>query len=628
MDIKRFVTDDVREGMLSVRSLLGPDAVILSNRRIGNRIEILATNEFDAESIDVRTPKKRRAEVEVSDFGDSAIRDKNKGLSAPLQTMGSVTNAEVDLDAAALQGRQTDQYQSFTPQPLVSSSAELVTTSTELSNQTRQNGSLSSTEEMPGYQSGADKIESSSPSLAATLEASNHAVSLESSPQIDGAEEQRAENEPGHGIVGLWRAARQSLRTNRTEQANAETSDASVEPSGQASAENDKASYDNEPRGDVGRAANESAGIAKSMEQLPTGLVSATDPREKIENSAVNPIGNALPQASSEFSGHRQEAAVPLLGAAQRLTGLGQELGELKTLLRKELTRLRSLQGRELPFETHCKEVLIEMGFSAQAIEQVIEALTDEEEALGASLAEDTSIGACQRVHSALARSIRSFDRDMIGAGGVYSMIGASGVGKTTTVAKLAARYSLLHGRSSIGLITTDAFKIGGQDQLATFGKLLGITVHAAHDEDQLTDALKRNMDKQLVLIDSAGMSARDVRMNRHLARIKMHGTFAKNILIASATSQPGLADVVLEEYAHASVHGAVLTKVDEAVNLGPGLSTLVQKAVPLAYSCDGQGLADIQVAHVTSLLKEAFTRVREARDIEFESHEVQQQHA
>ena len=296
--------------------------------------------------------------------------------------------------------------------------------------------------------------------------------------------------------------------------------------------------------------------------------------------------------------------------------------------IRDRLTRLRSLQGRELPFESHCKEVLMEMGFSAQAIEQVIEALADEEETASALLGEGASVGACQRVHDALARSIQVIDRDLIGAGGVFSMIGASGVGKTTTVAKLAARYSLLHGRSSIGLITTDAFKIGGQDQLATFGKLLGIAVHAAHDEDQLTDALKRNMDKQLVLIDSAGMSARDVRMNRHLARIKMHGTFAKNILIASATSQPGFADVVLEEYAHASVHGAVLTKVDEAVNLGPGLSTLVQKAVPLAYSCDGQGLADIQVAHVKSLLKEAFARVREARDIEFESHEVQQQHA
>ena len=119
MDIKRFVTDDVREGMLSVRSLLGPDAVILSNRRIGNRIEILATNEFDAESIDVRTPKKRRAEVEVSDFGESAIRDKHRGFETSTQTVRSVSNAEVDLDAAAFARRQADQYQAFTPQPLV-----------------------------------------------------------------------------------------------------------------------------------------------------------------------------------------------------------------------------------------------------------------------------------------------------------------------------------------------------------------------------------------------------------------------------------------------------------------------------------------------------------------------------
>jgi len=177
-------------------------------------------------------------------------------------------------------------------------------------------------------------------------------------------------------------------------------------------------------------------------------------------------------------------------------------------------------------------------------------------------------------------------------------------------------------------LISTDAFKIGGQDQLATFGKLLGISVQTAHDEEQLTFALKQNMDKQLVLIDSAGMSERDVRMNQHLARIKMHGGYAKNLLIASATSQPGLADVVLSEYAHAPVFGTVLTKIDEAVNLGSGLSTLLQTAVPMAYSCDGQSLSDIQLASVAALLKEAFARVREARDIEFETHEVQQQHA
>ena len=146
MDIKRFVTDDVREGMLSVRSLLGPDAVILSNRRIGNRIEILATNEFDAESIDVRTPKKRRAEVEVSDFGESAIRDKHRGFETLSQTVRSVSNAEVDLDAAAFARRQADQYQAFTPQSLVPSTDTAVATPRDLSSEAVQNTAPSSIE--------------------------------------------------------------------------------------------------------------------------------------------------------------------------------------------------------------------------------------------------------------------------------------------------------------------------------------------------------------------------------------------------------------------------------------------------------------------------------------------------
>ena len=627
MDIKRFVTDDVREGMLSVRSLLGPDAVILSNRRIGNRIEILATNEFDAESIDVRTPKKRRAEVEVSDFGESAIRDKHRGFETLSQTVRSVSNAEVDLDAAAFARRQADQYQAFTPQSLVPSTDAGAAALSDLTGEAGQStapssiealspAALSQLEEALSHQHNASQNAASASSIAASNQDCGSSAASENCAQA-AAGTREIESAQGQGLLGLWRAARQSLTANRGEQAAAEGSIEPTDPRSQATISNNQITGEVRTESDGSSAGNEGADASISTAQAQTESV-----------SAVNLGGEALPQMRSELTGDRQEAAVPLLGAAQRLTGLGQELGELKTLLRKELTRLRSLQGRELPFETHCKEVLMEMGFSAQAIEQVIEALADEEETASASLGEGASVGACQRVHDALARSIQVVDRDLIGAGGVFSMIGASGVGKTTTVAKLAARYSLLHGRSSIGLITTDAFKIGGQDQLATFGKLLGIAVHAAHDEDQLTDALKRNMDKQLVLIDSAGMSARDVRMNRHLARIKMHGTFAKNILIASATSQPGLADVVLEEYAHASVHGAVLTKVDEAVNLGPGLSTLVQKAVPLAYSCDGQGLADIQVAHVTSLLKEAFTRVREARDIEFESHEVQQQHA
>ena len=549
MEIKRFLTDDVREGMLSVRNVLGPEAVILSNRRVGNRIEILATKEFDAEAIDVRDQKRKRAKVEVSDFGISMTR-RNQAEHRP------------ELGARAQQTR--------------SEPAEDISLDAPLSNEVRASAGA-------GEPDQGAKV----PSDHSTKE--------------------------GLTLTSLWRSAREEIK--------AKEADAS---------EQEKAPVTG------------ATGISATQTTLQSLEPEATEPEIEIrqthleetvrsassKQSVVSPAGEALPSKEVESAESGQSFAVPRLSAADRLTGLGEELVELKSLLRKELTRLRSLQGRDTPVEVQCRELLTEMGLGHPAVERVMDVLTDAIDVEAASGAVNESTSRCQRVHAALLASIQVTDRDLIQSGGVFSVIGASGVGKTTTVAKLAARYALLHGRASVGLISTDAFKIGGQDQLATFGKLLGISVQTAHDEEQLTFALKQNMDKQLVLIDSAGMSERDVRMNQHLARIKMHGGYAKNLLIASATSQPGLADVVLSEYAHAPVFGTVLTKIDEAVNLGSGLSTLLQTAVPMAYSCDGQSLSDIQLASVAALLKEAFARVREARDIEFETHEVQQQHA
>ena len=549
MEIKRFLTDDVREGMLSVRNVLGPEAVILSNRRVGNRIEILATKEFDAEAIDVRDQKRKRAKVEVSDFGISMTR-RNQAEHRP------------ELGARAQQTR--------------SEPAEDISLDAPLSNEVRASAGA-------GEPDQGAKV----PSDHSTKE--------------------------GLTLTSLWRSAREEIK--------AQEADAS---------EQEKAPVTG------------AIGISATQTTLQSLEPEATEPEIEIrqtnleetvrsafsKQSVVSPAGEALPSKEVESAESGQSFAVPRLSAADRLTGLGEELVELKSLLRKELTRLRSLQGRDTPIEVQCRELLTEMGLGHPAVERVMDVLTDAIDVEAASGAVNESTSRCQRVHAALLASIQVTDRDLIQSGGVFSVIGASGVGKTTTVAKLAARYALLHGRASVGLISTDAFKIGGQDQLATFGKLLGISVQTAHDEEQLTFALKQNMDKQLVLIDSAGMSERDVRMNQHLARIKMHGGYAKNLLIASATSQPGLADVVLSEYAHAPVFGTVLTKIDEAVNLGSGLSTLLQTAVPMAYSCDGQSLSDIQLASVAALLKEAFARVREARDLEFETHEVQQQHA
>ena len=549
MEIKRFLTDDVREGMLSVRNVLGPEAVILSNRRVGNRIEILATKEFDAEAIDVRDQKKKRAKVEVSDFGVSMTR-RNRADHRP------------ELGARAQQTR--------------SELAEDISLDAPLSNEVRVSA-------VAGEPDQTAKV-----------------------PSDHSAKE-------GLTLTSLWRSARDEIKA---QEADALTEEKAPLAGARGVSATQTTLQSLEPE------AAESE-IETRQTRLEEAVRSASS-----EQSVASPTGEALPSKEIQLAESGQPFAVPRLSAADRLTGLGEELIELKSLLRKELTRLRSLQGRDTPIEVQCRELLTEMGLGHPAVERVMDVLTDAIDVEAASGAVDEATSRCQRVHAALLASIQVTDRDLIQSGGVFSVIGASGVGKTTTVAKLAARYALLHGRASVGLISTDAFKIGGQDQLATFGKLLGISVQTAHDEDQLTFALKQNMDKQLVLIDSAGMSERDVRMNQHLARIKMHGGYAKNLLIASATSQPGLADVVLSEYAHAPVFGTVLTKIDEAVNLGSGLSTLLQTAVPMAYSCDGQSLSDIQLASVAALLKEAFARVREARDLEFETHEVQQQHA
>ena len=548
MEIKRFLTDDVREGMLSVRNILGPEAVILSNRRVGNRIEILATKEFDAEAIDVRDQKKKRAKVEVSDFGVSMTRR----------------------DRAEHRSQFGAAEQHTRPEP-----AEDINLDAPVS------------DEAPALALAGE------PDQAATVPSDHSAKG-------------------GLTLPSLWRSARDELKTQE-----AEASEAKAPVTGAARV----------PATQTNLQSLESGGTEAEVEARQTRL-EAPVRTSSSERPFMSPTGEALPSKGVDSAEGGQPFAVPRLSAADRLTGLGEELVELKSLLRKELTRLRSLQGRDTPIEVQCRELLAEMGLGHPAVERVMDVLIDgiDSEAASGAVIEATS--RCQRVHAALLASIQVTDRDLIQSGGVFSVIGASGVGKTTTVAKLAARYALHHGRASVGLISTDAFKIGGQDQLATFGKLLGISVQTAHDEEQLTFALKQNMGKQLVLIDSAGMSERDVRMNQHLARIKMHGGYAKNLLIASATSQPGLADVVLSEYAHAPVFGTVLTKIDEAVNLGSGLSTLLQTAVPMAYSCDGQSLSDIQLASVAALLKEVFARVREARDIEFETHEVQQQHA
>ena len=171
--------------------------------------------------------------------------------------------------------------------------------------------------------------------------------------------------------------------------------------------------------------------------------------------------------------------------------------------------------------------------------------------------------------------------------GGVYALVGATGVGKTTTTAKIAAAFATKYGASNLGLITLDAYRIGAHEQLRAYGRILGVPVHTAHDRASLEDLLDLLSAKKMVLIDTAGMAQRDAR-TRELLDMLSHRSIQKLLVINAASQGETIEDVMLA-YRAPLCAGVVLSKLDEAVKLGPALDALIRNKLKLVGVANGQ---------------------------------------
>ena len=171
--------------------------------------------------------------------------------------------------------------------------------------------------------------------------------------------------------------------------------------------------------------------------------------------------------------------------------------------------------------------------------------------------------------------------------GGVYALVGATGVGKTTTTAKIAAAFATKYGASNLGLITLDAYRIGAHEQLRAYGRILGVPVHTAHDRASLEDMLDLLAGKKMVLIDTAGMAQRDAR-TRELLDMLSHRAI-KKLLVVNAASQGETIEDVMLAYRASSCAGVVLSKLDEAVKLAPALDALIRNKLKLVGVANGQ---------------------------------------
>jgi flagellar biosynthesis protein FlhF len=192
-----------------------------------------------------------------------------------------------------------------------------------------------------------------------------------------------------------------------------------------------------------------------------------------------------------------------------------------------------------------------------------------------------------------LARMISTPDLEPLEEGGIISVVGPAGMGKTTTLAKMAARYVLKYGAQNIALVSMDSFRIGAQEQLKTLGRILNVSVTHVDPGQSLAQALEPLLRKRVVLIDTAGLQASDPALKLQLESLAGRGIRARNYLVLATTSQKQVLTAAYHSYKRCGLAGCILTKLDETASLGDVLSLAISHELPVAYLTDGPRIPD-----------------------------------
>ena len=277
------------------------------------------------------------------------------------------------------------------------------------------------------------------------------------------------------------------------------------------------------------------------------------------------------------------------------LVEMRHEIRIMHTLLEQQLSGLAWGElARRQPYRAELLRQLMDFGFGPELCLRLADAAAKEQNSeLAWRLALET-----------LGRGLSVTQDDILTQGGIAALIGPTGVGKTTTVAKLAARYNLRHGPGRVALITTDSYRIGAFEQLCTFGMIMDTPVRLVSTAQELQDAITSFAEKSLVLIDTAGMSQRDVRLSQQFALLN-HTPRIRSYLVLAANAQHSVLRETVAAFTQVPLSGAILTKVDETTRLGAALSVVHEKELPLAYISNGQRVPeDLQVARIDALIR------------------------
>ncbi|MBA4110415.1 MAG: flagellar biosynthesis protein FlhF [Leptothrix sp. (in: Bacteria)] len=325
---------------------------------------------------------------------------------------------------------------------------------------------------------------------------------------------------------------------------------------------------------------------------LPLRAESREEPQRQAPAKAVRPASDPAEltlksvtgrSAASADSSRPDAATMAALKASQDANAsMLNELRAMRAMMKERFETIAFIEKlRRTPAQAGLAQKLLDGGFSAVLIRKMLDAMPAEV----SSGAQDENVWAAQ----VLQRNLNTADKELAieDQGGIFALIGSTGVGKTTSTAKLAAMFAAKHGAQNLGLITLDAYRVGAHDQLRAYGRILGVPVHMAHDRAALEDLLELLSGKKMVLIDTAGMAQRDGR-TKDLLDMLAHPSIRK-VLVINASSQGDAIEDVMASYQVNACAGVILSKLDEAVKLGPALDALIRHKSKVLGVANGQ---------------------------------------
>ncbi len=517
MKIKRFVASDMRSAMNLVRKEHGPDAVILSNRRIEEGVEIVAAANYDESAVQ-RALEAARKDVapapaprprSAADAVIAAVTRRKAPVATP-EPVAATTSAVAALARAAVgaTGRTLDTANEIVPPP------------------------------------GSD-------GFAATLARASvgHAVNEPSLPE-------------------------QIFAPFNVEQAAAASPAAPVEAVAAPAPINRARFVIDPPLDEMDEAAMP---VAAALAPLPV-VAAALPPALPL------PIAETVTTAANEPAA--PVASVPELTIIQRddeeIRQLRHEVAGMRHVIEREMHRFTDERLRGSPVRAAALDLMDEYGFDAGISRDVaMQIPLDTEAHRGRGL-----------MLGLLSKKLPIAPVDPLEAGGVIALVGPTGAGKTTTIAKLASRFAEAHAARDVALVTTDTGRIGAREQLYGFGRQLGIAVHEASSGSDLNQLLERLKDYKLVLIDTAGLGPRDRALAAQLQWLRAAEQI-RTLLVLPANTSFGDMDEVVRRFSAANPQGVVLSKLDETGRFGTALSVAVDHRLPITWVTDGQDVPE-----------------------------------